>query len=102
MVRPRVGVRGEQLRHRGTPQDRPDPALVFVSDGVQDQALARVETQPEPPPLPADLPAAHLETRALWLDDLQRLKIIPQRPHAVSSIGPGTGRQRDHTQILYP
>jgi hypothetical protein len=58
---------------------------------VQDKALAGVETQPEAPALPANLPAADLEARALGLDDLERPQIVAQRPDAIGGISAGTG-----------
>ena len=102
LERPRVGVRDEQFCHRGTPDDRPDPALVLVSDGMQDEALAGGEAQAEPPALPADLPAADLEARASGLNDPQRLEIVSQGPDAVGGIGTRTGRQRHDAQVLHP
>ncbi len=102
LERPRVGVRDEQFCHRGTPDDRPHPAVVLVSDGMQDEALAGGEAQAQPPALPADLPAADLEARAPRLNDPQRLEIVSQRPDAISGIGTRTGRQRHDTRVLHP
>ena len=81
---------------------RPDPALVLVSDRVQDEALPRGEAQTEPPALPANLPAADVEARPLGLDDLERLEIISQRTNAVGGVGARTRRQRHDPQVLHP
>ena len=76
--------------------------MFLVSDGVQDKALAGGEAQAESPALPANLPAADFEARALGLDDLERLEIVSQRPDAIGSIGARTRRQRHRAQILHP
>src|ERR1700689_2052520 len=94
LERPRIGVRDKQLGHRGTPDDRPYRALILVSHGVHDKALAGVEAQPQAPALPANLPAPDLEPRALGLDDLERPQIVAQRSDAIGGIGTRTGGQR--------
>ena len=63
-----------QLGHGGPVDDRAQPAVVGVADGVQHQALARVEAEPEAPVLPAHLPAVDLEADARWLPYLDGLQ----------------------------
>src|SRR6185312_7171969 len=86
LERPRVGVRNEQFCHRGTPDDWPYPAAVLVSDRMQDKALASGEAQAQPPALPADLPAADIEARALRLDDPERAKVVSQWPGTAGGV----------------
>jgi len=69
---------------------------------VQDQSLAWGKAHPEPPALPADLPAANVEARALGLGDLERLQVVAQRADAVGRVGAGPGRHRYHAQVLHP
>ncbi len=69
--RPRVGVRHDHLGDGRAVDQRPFPASVGERDLVQDQALARVEADPEPPVLPRHHVVVDLEAGTLGLGDLQ-------------------------------
>lgn len=97
-----VGVRDKQFCHRGTPYDPPYRALVLVSDGVHDDALPGGEAQAELPALPANLPAADFEARAIGLDDLKRFEIVSQRSDAIGGIGARAAWQWHYAQVLHP
>lgn len=97
-----VGVRDKQFCHRGTPYDPPYRALVLVSDGVHDDALPGGEAQAELPALPANLPAADFEARAIGLDDLKRFEIVSQRSDAIAGIGARAAWQWHYAQVLHP
>ena len=81
--RPRIAIRHDHVGERGAIQDRPLAALVEVADGVQDQAFARREADPEAPLLPADLVSVDREARPLRLVDLDGLQVGARRrrPH---------------------
>ena len=72
VVRGRIPVGHHHLRERQPVRDRPQPARVVEPDGVQDQAFAVVEAEPQLPVLPAQQVPVQVERDPLRLGDLQR------------------------------
>ena len=98
---PGVAVGDEELGHGGPVDDRAQPAVVGVTDGVQHQALARVEAEPETPVLPAHLPAVDLEADPVRLRDLDGLQAAARGGDAGRVVA-GAGRQRHHAEVFHP
>jgi len=84
MVGRGVAVGDEHLRQGSPIDDRTRLALVRVADRIDDQALARVEPDPEVPLLPADLVPADVEAGAFGLSDVERLQVLA---HAGRKVG---------------
>src|SRR5262245_40884718 len=75
----RIAIGHDHFRERSTIEDRANLALVFVPDGIEHQAFARVQRVTKPPFLPTNFVPTNLETRALRLNDLERLRSFAQR-----------------------
>src|SRR5215510_11655857 len=73
--RPRVTIRDKHVCQRSAVQNRPFPSLIRVRYGVQDQPLARSETNTKTPLLPADLVAFDDEAWALRLVNFDGLQV---------------------------
>ena len=71
----RVAIGHDHLRHRRAVHDGAEPALVFITDLMEDQTIADVEAHPDLPFLPAHQMALDREAWAFGLHDLERLQV---------------------------
>ena len=83
---PGVAVGDEHLRQGGPVDDRAQDVSVLVADGVQHQALARCEADPEAPLLPPHLVAVDIEAGAIRLDDLELAEVRARAPRHVGHV----------------
>src|SRR5262245_51715228 len=81
-------------------EDRPLPFFVLIADRVQHQTLARRETDPELPFLPADFIAVHTEAWAVALHDVERLEVIALAINVLAGPVAGLRRQR-HDPVIF-
>ena len=80
-------------------KDRSDPAVILVSDGVEDEPFVRFEGDAHRPPLPAQHVAFDREARALGLGDLDRFEVVTPRFGIGRLITTTTGRNGDGAVI---
>ncbi len=52
--------------------------MIVIRDRRQRDAFTMAERDVHLPILPLQLVAVHLETNALWLDNMQRLDVVPR------------------------
>ena len=71
----------------------------WYCDGVQHEALVRVEADAERPALPADVVAVDVEARAVGLHDLQRLEVVAHRPDVGGEVRTPVGGHRHHAEV---
>ncbi len=94
-----VAVGDDHLGDRRAVQHRPHAVAVVVRHRVQDEALVRIEADPERPLRPAHVVPVDLEARAVGLHDLERLQVVAQRSDGVGQVVPAVLRHRHHAEV---
>ena len=97
--RSRVAVRHHHVGDGSPVQDRARTALILIGHGVDHEALAGREADPQPPLLPRQLMASKLEARAFRLVNLDRLEAGALARRRRRVVGVLRGQRHDATVL---